>query len=114
MENSQTPTPSQPVGDEKTWGLFAHLSCVIGGWVLALVVYLTQKDKSAWIKGHATEALNWQLTMIIGYIIFIIPFVGWLVGLAAIVCNLVFGIQGAIKANSGGEYKYPFSIKFIK
>jgi uncharacterized Tic20 family protein len=116
MENTQN-TPAQPTSDEKTWALFAHLSCVIGGWILALIVYLTQKDKGAFVKGHAIEALNWQLTVLIAYVAcFILSFVfiGMFLLPVVVVCNIIFGIMGAVKSNSNGEYKYPFSIKFVK
>jgi uncharacterized Tic20 family protein len=108
--------PYIPTSDDKTWGMFAHLSCVIGGWILALVVYVTQKDKSPWVRKHAVDALNWHLTkLIISFICIPLIFViiGYLLILALFVVSLVYGINGAMKANAGQEHSYPFSFKFV-
>jgi uncharacterized Tic20 family protein len=116
MEDTQI-TKIEPQGDEKTWALISHLSCIFLGWVLALVIYLTQKDKGPFVKAHAIEALNWQLTFSIGiFASAILIFIG--IGLilipAILLCDIIFGVIGAMKANSGEMYKYPFSIKFVK
>ncbi|RMH25125.1 MAG: DUF4870 domain-containing protein [Planctomycetota bacterium] len=55
--------------DDKTWAMFAHLGLlghlVIPFFAVAipLVIWLTKKDKSAFIDDHAREALNFQITL---------------------------------------------------
>jgi uncharacterized Tic20 family protein len=109
---------SKPLdSNEKMLATFSHLGSVIGGFVLPLVLYLTQKDKSKFVEEHAKEALNFQISLIIAYVvggILAIIIIGFFVIIAAALCGLIFGIMGALKANEGQPYKYPFNIRFIK
>jgi uncharacterized Tic20 family protein len=74
-------------------------------------------------KRHATESMNFQLTMLIFTVaatvftvvtffvgIFIVAPAGFALGIAA----LIFMIMGAVAANDGREYRYPLSIRFVK
>ena len=74
-------------------------------------------------KRHATESMNFQLTILIftaGATVFTIATLGigiFLVVPAAIavaVVALVFMILGAIAAKEGREFRYPVSIRFVK
>ena len=65
----------------------------------------------------AVEALNFQITVAIGFIISYIltgiaigAFLWPLVGLA----SLIFSIMGAMAENQNRPYTYPFSIKIVK
>jgi len=79
-----------------------------------LIVWLIKKDVDPFINSQGKEALNFQITLGIGYVAFTIVFclaflipVVWVVG-------LVFCIMGTVKANKGIAYRYPVSIRFIK
>ena len=74
-------------------------------------------------KRHATESMNFQLTMLIFTVaatvftvvtlfvgIFIVAPAGFALGIAA----LIFMIMGAVAANDGREFRYPLSIRFVK
>lgn len=107
--------------DDKTMGLIAHLSPILTWFVGPLVIWLINKDKTDkdWLIGQAKEALNFQITVTIAYIVSIILtmvsfgllfFIPLIVGLGA----LILCIMAAIKANGGVDYRYPFSIRLIK
>jgi len=88
----------------------------VAGFLAPLIIYLVKKD-SPYVTAHAKESLNFQLTLIIAYIVsFILVFVIigifliWLIALA----NLVLVIIATIRASENKLYKYPFSIRFIK
>ena len=103
--------------DEKLMATLSHLGSVIGGFILPLVIWLTQKDKSEYVAHHAKEALNFQITLIIGFIagaILMIIFIGILVLAVVGIGGLILSIIAAIKANEGVRYEYPFNIRFIK
>ncbi|MBB4930308.1 putative Tic20 family protein [Lipingzhangella halophila] len=127
------PMPGQqqaPTGsDDFTWSMAAHLSGVILaflGWLPALIVYSARKNRSAFIRHHASEALNFQLTLLIPYILMIVGFVAlgffapdipWLgPGLIAAVwvLSIVFGILGALGADKGTWYRYPVAIRMVR
>lgn len=112
-----------PSQDEKTLGLVAHLGTLAGGVVpfgnivLPLILWQMQKDKSPYVTTHAKEALNFQITMTIAYIvaavmIFIVVGIFLLIGLA--IFSLVVTIIAAVKASQGEYYKYPINFEFIK
>lgn len=103
-----------PTQDEKTIALLAHIITIVSSFIAPLIIYLIKKDESAFVREHAKESLNFQITCFIIYIILFITIVGilliWLVGIYA----LVLVIMGSIKANEGKVYRYPFSIKIFK
>ncbi len=108
--------------DEKTWGMFAHLSGIIAGFfgfnfLGPLIIWLIKKDASPYVAKQAMHALYFQgalwvliwisavLTMVcIGFIL--LPIVG--------IGGLVYSIVGTVKANEGLIYEYPVTSKFVK
>ncbi|MBR23113.1 MAG: DUF4870 domain-containing protein [Microcella pacifica] len=109
------PAPLRPE-DEKLWATLIHVGGIFFGFVPALVGYLVLKDRGPFIRGHSMTALNFQLTMLIGYVagyVLAFVFIGFLVLLAVGVVIIVFGIIAAIAANRGEEYYYPVAIKFL-
>jgi uncharacterized Tic20 family protein len=103
--------------DEKTMALLAHLGGIFFGFIPSLVIWLIKKDSSAFVAEQAKEALNFQITVMFGYIIsFILIFIviGIFLIWALAIANLVLCIIAGIKANSGEAYRYPFAIRLIK
>ncbi|HMQ46441.1 MAG TPA: DUF4870 domain-containing protein [Saprospiraceae bacterium] len=112
-----------PDQDEKMWATFAHLGIVagliipLGNIWLPLVLWIINKDKSAFVRENAKEALNFQITMLLAAIvggILAIILIGFLVIAAVVVVDIVFSIMAAMKANQGESYVYPFSLRLIK
>jgi len=109
--------------DERLWGTLAHLGVVAGlllpslGNVIApLIIWLVFKDRSEYVNYHAKEALNFQITMTLGFIVFgilsiLLIGIPFLIALA--VADLVFSIIAATKADKGEYYKYPYTYRFI-
>ncbi|GAB3719188.1 DUF4870 domain-containing protein [Nocardiopsis nanhaiensis] len=109
--------------------MLAHLSgFVIAflGWLPPLAVYFAKRNQSPFIRHHASEAANFQITLLIPYVLAGITFVGlgivfpnliWigylLIALVWIVA-IVFGVMGASGANKGAWYRYPVSIRLLK
>lgn len=108
--------PGTPIKEECTWALFAHLSGIIFWFVGPLVIWLIQKDKMPFVADQGKEALNWQLTLLIGWVAAgVLSFIaiGFILYPALGILNLIFSIMGAMKANEGVPYRYPFSIKLV-
>lgn len=118
----EAPPPPAPAGspskDEKTWGLLAHLSGIFLSFVGPLIIWMIKKEEMPFVNQEAKEALNFQITMAIGYvaagILMPILHMHLLLHQALGICNLVFCIMGAMKANEGTAYTYPFSLKLVK
>ena len=107
---------------ENAFCLLMHLSQLLGfivplaGLIMPIVMWATQKDRSAVIDLQGRIILNWMLSVLI-YLLISIPlsFLGIGVLLIAVVgiLSLVFVILGAVKANRGETWIYPVSIDFF-
>jgi uncharacterized Tic20 family protein len=89
---------------------------ILFGFLAPLITYLVLKDRGAFVRAHTATALNFQLTLLIAYVVgYILLFIliGGLVLLAAWVAAIIFGIIAAIAANKGEFYTYPVAIKFV-
>ena len=97
----------------------SHWLSILISFIGPLIIWLTKGEQDKFVKDHAVEALNFNITLIIGYVIswilmavtfgllFFLPTLVWIVG-------LIFQIQGAIAANNGKTYKYPFALRLVK
>lgn len=111
--------PQQPLSpsDEKLWSTLTHVGGILFNFVVPLITYLVFKDRGPFVREHTRQALNFTLTMLIGYVagtILSVIGIGFLISLAAWVLSIIFGIIAAIAANKGEMYKYPIAIQFIK
>lgn len=121
--DTQPPSTDAVPADARQWGLFAHLSALIGliipfGNVLGpLIIWQVKKAEMPFVGDQGKEALNFQITVAIAMLICIVlSFV--LIGLLLLpivgIAALVFTIIGGIKANEGQYYRYPFALRLIK
>ncbi|ROR71905.1 DUF4870 domain-containing protein [Bogoriella caseilytica] len=104
-------------GEERGWSVGAHLGGVFLSFLVPLIVWLVFRERSRFLDHHGKEALNFQITLAIAYVVgFITAFIliGFLILLAAWVCAIIFSIMAAIAANRGEYYKYPLSIRLVK
>ncbi|WP_217875444.1 DUF4870 domain-containing protein [Pseudoalteromonas shioyasakiensis] len=109
--------------EQRTWAMFCHLSALAGlifpfGSVIGpLIVWLVKKEEMPLVAEHGRKSLNFQLTMMIAYIVcFMLMFVVVGVILLPLVAlfSLIMVVVSAIKANDGKDVKYPMAIEFIK
>ncbi|RQP11333.1 MAG: DUF4870 domain-containing protein [Microbacteriaceae bacterium] len=112
------PVPGQEMtpADQRLWSTLTHVGGILFSWLAPLIAYLVLKERGAFVRAHTATALNFQLTLLIAYVVgYITSFflIGFLILLAAWVLAIVFGIMAAIAANKGEFYTYPLSIKFV-
>ena len=109
--------------EQRMWAMFCHLSALAGllfpfGSVIGpLIVWLVKKEEMPLVAEHGRKSLNFQLTMMIAYIVcFMLMFVVVGVILLPLVAlfSLIMVVVSAIKANDGKEVNYPMAIEFIK
>ena len=138
METSATETPNiqslSPSLSDRQWAAGAHVAALlaamltslwagVAGALAALAVWLLVRDRSAFAAGHASEALNFNLSMFIYAAIavvlvlftfgigLIVALPMWLVlALVWIVCTL----RAAFKAYDGQVYRYPLTIRLFR
>ena len=113
--------PAMSASDERMWGMFAQLApfvtALVGLPFLGpLIIFLVYKDRSAFVRGHSLESLNFQLTLLIGYIISAVLFlviIGFFTAAIIAIASIVLQILAAVAANRGEEYRYPLTIRFV-
>ncbi|MCB5188328.1 DUF4870 domain-containing protein [Methylobacillus caricis] len=102
--------------DEKNIAVLTHLGGTLFSLLPALIVWLLKKDDSEFIGTHAREALNFQITLLIGYAIssiLIYILIGFVIGGILWIANIILCIIAAIAASRGEEYRYPFTLRLI-
>ncbi len=113
-----------PTQDERTWGMVAHLSAfavfifpVAGNIIAPLIIWLTRRDTSAFVEAEAREALNFNITVTLGWIVcglLTFALIGIPLGAVLFLGWLVMTIIAAVKATEGVGYRYPISLRLVK
>ncbi len=126
--NEESNSPGQE--EVRPWGMDLNAFCMLmhlsqfagaivplAGFIMPIVMWSTQKEKSEVIDAHGKNIVNFMLSISLYSVIclilslIIIGIFGFIVlGIA----SLVFIIIGSVRANDGIIYEYPLTIKFFK
>jgi uncharacterized Tic20 family protein len=122
------PPPGGPPGQqplapdqERLWAMLAHLLSFVAaylflGFVAPLVVMLVFGPRSAYVRAHAVESLNfnlsWLLYAIVAVILIVIG-IGILILIALGIAYVVLIVIASIRANNGEFFRYPLTIRFV-
>ena len=90
----------------------------IGGFIVPLILWATQKDKIQDMDEQGKEIINFQISLFI-YSIVCIPLIflfglGFLFLILVGILGLIFPIINAIKASNGEPTNYPMTIRIIQ
>ncbi|RKH41425.1 DUF4870 domain-containing protein [Corallococcus llansteffanensis] len=111
--------------DEKTMGMLSHLGSIAGivvgagflGWAVPLFLMLTKGKESSFVRAHAVESLNFQITTFIAMAISAVLMcvaVGFILVPIVALASIVFTVIAGLKANDGELYRYPVNIRLVK
>ncbi len=84
---------------------------------MPLVVWITSKETKPWLAAESKEALNFQITVLIGYIIssaLMVVLVGFVTFLIVWALNIILCIVAAVRVSQGGDFHYPLTIRLVK
>lgn len=135
-----TPSTVPHTSDERTLAALAHASALlnfvlggVGGIIAAAIIWLTHKEKSAWVAFHGLQSLAFQIAQFIAFgVIVIVPWIcgfavsfltlgfGTLIavpimiavmfiGLAVLFGGLIYSLYGAYQVYEGREFKYKWA-----
>lgn len=124
------PTPAAGSQDERTWALLSHIGSLVTAWFafgfLAPLVVMLVKGDSPFVRRHAVESLNFQISMLIYSIVgvvlgFLVVLLTLGIGLLVVVpiaavwalAVLVVILIATVRAGNGEDYRYPLTIRFI-
>jgi uncharacterized Tic20 family protein len=114
-ETNVTPSSSGGSKDAKTFAMLSHLLAIFTSFVGPLIIWLLKKAEDPFIDEQGKEALNFQITVAIAYIVAtLIPIAGCFLAPAVWIANLIFCIMACVAVNKGEHYRYPVSLRLIK
>jgi uncharacterized Tic20 family protein len=108
----------QPTSDERILAVLSHVLAIVPGIGIfgPLVIYLVKRGESGFVEANARESLNFQITILIGYVIgfiLILLIVGIFIVWALGILNLILVIVAAIRASENKIYRYPFNLRLV-
>ncbi len=115
------PSTMKPA-DERTWAMLSHVGSFLAayialGLVAPLIVLLVKGNESAYVRAHAVESLNFQITALIAALVSI-PLILILIGIPLLIAigvlYLIWVIQASMAANRGAYYRYPINWRIVK
>ena len=110
-----------PPDQERLWGMLAHLLSFVAayialGFLAPLIVLMVFGQRSAYVRAHAVESLNFNLSWLLYAIvagILVIVGIGLLILLALGIAYVVLVVIASVRANNGQLYRYPLTIRFM-
>ena len=113
--------------DARTWAMWCHLAGlawllwwivpVIGGIVGPLIVWQAKRDEYAFVDEQGKEALNFQISMLIYWIIagfLCLGCIGFVLLPMVTIADVILALVASIKAGNGQSYRYPLSMRLVK
>jgi uncharacterized protein len=118
--SDQISPSSEPVAssNDRNLAMLTHLSGFVFSVIVPLIVWLLHKDRSdkAYLTGEAREALNFQITVLLAWVVcwvLQVILIGFLLAAVLWFVNLIFCIIAAVKVSSDGHYRYPFALRLV-
>lgn len=106
--------------DERLWATLAHLSAFLGfvgiPVIGPLVIFLIFGNRSQYVRHHAAEALNFNITMLGAAIVsglLILVVIGLILLPIIALTWFILTIVATIAANRGEWYRYPLTIRLV-
>lgn len=109
---------SAPIAtDSKNMALLTWLGTLLLWFIPGLFFYLTQKN-DAYVQAHAKEALNWSITLLVGFILafsLIFTLIGPFIVLAVMgVMHVVYCLWGAACGFQGKTFRLPTTVRLVQ
>ena len=125
-EYPQPPQPGAPLSpdQERSWATITHVVSGVAmvvsagtlGFIASLVIYLVYRDRGPFVRAHAANAVNVQLTALIGLLVsglLMFVLVGFITYPLIVIGAVVIHAIAAMRANEGEWYNPPFTIRFV-
>ena len=102
--------------------MLAHLLSFVAAWIALgflapLIVLVVFGPRSAYVRAHAVESLNfnlsWLLYTIVAGILLLVG-IGLLILIALGITYVVLVIIASVRANNGEFFRYPLTIRFVR
>ena len=123
--------------DDQLWAALAHLGGIFG-ILPSLIIFLALRKSGPTTRVESKEALNWQITFLICWVVVdvVVLILGGIYAAASAaggvpapglpfllselvwallwLVNVIFSVLAFLKVRGGGSYRYPFAFRFIR
>lgn len=127
--------PSMSPQDERTWGAVSHAGAVVAmvcsagflGFLASIVVFVMYKDRGPFVRSHAANSINVQISMFIWLVVATVVYVilsvitlgigfvvFWPIFFVPPVIAGILHVVGAVKAYNGEWWNPPLTPQFVK
>lgn len=119
-----------PLGqsEERTWAILAHAGVFVAAWfamgfLCPLVIWLLYRERSDFVRRHAVESLNFQISLLIYTVVAVVLIlITFGLGVLIVIPVLLIGavaavvviVLAAVAAADGRDYRYPLSIRMVR
>jgi len=119
VKNNPKNASAQPASSASVMQLLGFVGLIIplGNILAPLILWMATRGGSQYLDSAGKEAINFQISYTIYLIVSIILCKAWIGLLLFPVIGLmwmIFMVVAAAKTGNGGEYRYPFTIRFLK
>lgn len=107
----------------RNWAMLCHVAGlggyfipIAGSIILPLVIWLLKKDEYPFIDDQGRESLNFQITLLLYWVvagILVLLLIGILFLLLIPLYQILMIAIAAVKSRAGDRYRYPFIIRFL-
>ncbi|MGD9527908.1 DUF4870 domain-containing protein [Pseudonocardia sp.] len=121
MSYPQPSSWSGTTSQERNWALAAHVGSFLAAYVALgllapLIVLLVKGNESPFIRRHAVESLNFQITTLLVVVVGVLltfVLIGFVVLAVWAVFYVVVVILATIAASQGRDYRYPLTLRLV-
>ena len=96
--------------------MISHLGGVFVSFLVPLTIWLVFRGRGAYLEHQAKEALNFQITLVLAYVVGWVLFfvgIGVIIVIAAWLGGIVLAILAAVAASEGEPYRYPVNLRLV-
>jgi uncharacterized Tic20 family protein len=102
--------------NDRNIAVLTHLGGIFFSFIPGLLIWLIKKDENAFLGEQGREALNFQITLLIAYMVcYMLMFIliGFLLVAVVWLVNIVLCIVAATHASKGESYRYPLTLRLL-
>lgn len=118
---TRAPGTATPQG-ERVGGMLVHLLGIVTVFLVPLALFLAYRNRTTFVRDHSAQALNFQTSMAVAYILagslVVVPIVSlpvvWFVCGVVLLYDIGYAVKAGRAAHRGDRFRYPLAIPIIK
>jgi uncharacterized Tic20 family protein len=116
VASSAVPATTGSFDDERGMATLAQVLAIFTGFLGPLVIWFMARPDQPFVKHHAAESLNFQITVTIAAFVsalLMLVLIGFVLLPVVLLGALVLEIMAAVAANRGEWYRYPVNLRLV-